>query len=105
MKSQCDQVKTRNATDGKKSWGNFARWMVAQLRRWPSRSMRRLRLEETLALGERRFVAVVEFEQHRFLIGGTATSLSLLAELECRKTDLSRAMKSEREEDQEFRRA
>jgi flagellar biogenesis protein FliO len=32
-------------------------------------------------LGERRFVAVVEFEQSRFLIGGTQASLVLLAPL------------------------
>jgi flagellar biogenesis protein FliO len=36
---------------------------------------------ESLALGERRFVAVIEFEQARFLVGGTASSLVLLARL------------------------
>jgi len=44
-------------------------------------SPRRLRLCESLALGERRFVAVVEFERSRFLVGGTSTSLVLLARL------------------------
>jgi hypothetical protein len=33
-------------------------------------------------LGERRFVAVVEFERSRFLIGGTPGSLVLLAPLQ-----------------------
>ena len=47
-------------------------------RRNPSR---RLRLCETLPLGERRFVAVVEFEQARFLLGATASSVVLLARL------------------------
>jgi flagellar biogenesis protein FliO len=42
---------------------------------------RRLRLCETLPLGERRFVAVVEFEQARFLLGGTSSSVVLLARL------------------------
>jgi len=42
----------------------------------------RLRLSENLQLGERRFVAVVEFEQSRFLLGGTPASLVLLARLE-----------------------
>lgn len=50
------------------------------------RSMRRpgkqLRLTESLPLGERRFVAIVEFERSRFLVGGTASSLTLLARLE-----------------------
>lgn len=45
------------------------------------RAPRRLRLCESLALGERRFVAVVEFEQARFLVGGTSSSLVLLAQL------------------------
>lgn len=42
---------------------------------------RRLRLSESLSLGERRFVAVVEFEGSRFLLGGTATSVVLLSRL------------------------
>jgi hypothetical protein len=42
---------------------------------------RRLRLAETLPLGDRRFVAVVEFDGSRFLLGGTASSLVLLARL------------------------
>jgi flagellar biogenesis protein FliO len=46
------------------------------------RAPRRLRLCESLPLGERRFVAVVEFEQTRFLLGGTSASLILLARLE-----------------------
>jgi len=45
------------------------------------RTPKRLRLCESLALGERRFVAVVEFEKARFLVGGTATSLVLLSRL------------------------
>ncbi len=45
------------------------------------RAPRRLRLCESLPLGERRFVAVVEFDQERFLVGGTPSSLVLLARL------------------------
>jgi flagellar biogenesis protein FliO len=40
-----------------------------------------LRLCESLALGDRRFVAVVEFEKERFLLGGTPSSLVLLSRL------------------------
>jgi hypothetical protein len=42
---------------------------------------KRLRLCETLTLGERRFVAVVQFEGRRFLLGGTASSVVLLSRL------------------------
>ena len=42
---------------------------------------RRLRLCESLNLGEKRFVAVIEFETERFLVGGGAASVSLLARL------------------------
>jgi flagellar biogenesis protein FliO len=42
---------------------------------------RRLRLCESLPLGERRFVAVVEFDDERFLVGGTSSSLVLLSRL------------------------
>ena len=45
------------------------------------RAPRRLRLCESLPLGERRFVAVVEFEAERFLVGGTPSSLVLLSRL------------------------
>jgi|HubBroStandDraft_6_1064221.scaffolds.fasta_scaffold278056_2 hypothetical protein len=66
------------------------RWqqLRLQLRLWwerfvrlGRRAPRRLRLCESLPLGERRFVAVVEFERARFLVGGTTSSLVLLAHL------------------------
>lgn len=46
------------------------------------RAPRRLRLCESLPLGDRRFVAVVEFDAERFLVGGTPSSLVLLSRLE-----------------------
>jgi len=52
-----------------------------RIRRWSQRAPRRLRLCDSLPLGERRFVAVVEFERARFLLGGTTSSLVLLARL------------------------
>jgi flagellar biogenesis protein FliO len=45
------------------------------------RTPKYLRLCESLPLGERRFVAVVEFEKERFLVGGTSTTLVLLSRL------------------------
>jgi flagellar biogenesis protein FliO len=49
------------------------------LRRRPAR---RLRLSETLSLGEKRFLAVVQFQQQEFLVGGTGNSIALLARLD-----------------------
>jgi len=59
-------------------WGS-----VRQLKR---RRAKTLRLCDSLSLGERRFVAVVEYANSRFLLGGTSASLVLLAQLPDRPT-------------------
>jgi flagellar biogenesis protein FliO len=46
------------------------------------RRERSLRVCETLSLGERRFLMVVQFERRRFLIGATNQSISLLQRLD-----------------------
>jgi flagellar biogenesis protein FliO len=46
------------------------------------RRERSLRVCETLSLGERRFLMVVQFEQQRFLIGTTSQSISLLQRMD-----------------------
>ena len=46
------------------------------------RSERRLRLSETLSLGEKRFLAVVQFQRQEFLVGGTGNSIALLTKLD-----------------------
>jgi flagellar biogenesis protein FliO len=56
------------------------------LKRWLAkprvrRRTRRLRLVETLPLGERRFVAVLSLDGRELLIGATPHSLALLGEL------------------------
>jgi len=49
---------------------------------WRSRKKcKALCVRETASLGERRFVAVIQFESQRFLIGGSSSSVSLLAQL------------------------
>ena len=49
---------------------------------WRTKHKRRsLVIQETAALGERRFVAVLQFEGQRFLIGGSANAVTLLAHL------------------------
>ena len=45
------------------------------------RPARRLRICETLSLGEKRFVAVIRFERQQFLVGGTSNSVAVLARL------------------------
>jgi hypothetical protein len=52
-----------------------------RLLRLSHRAPKRLRLCESLPLGDRRFVAVVQFERARFLVGGTSSSLVLLSRL------------------------
>jgi flagellar biogenesis protein FliO len=50
---------------------------------------RRLRLCETLSLGEKRFIAVVEYGKQKFLLAGTPQNISLLQSLDesFRETD------------------
>src|SRR5271163_5088071 len=40
-----------------------------------------LAVQETAALGDRRFVCVIQFERQRFLIGSSPSSVTLLAQL------------------------
>ena len=40
---------------------------------------KRLRLRETLSLGEKRFLAIVEYQHQELLVGGTASSITVLA--------------------------
>jgi len=46
------------------------------------RRERLLRVSETLSLGERRFLAIVQVDRERFLIGGTGQHIALLQKLE-----------------------
>ena len=60
----------------------FFRSALSQLSRpalWKRR--RDLRICETLSLGNRNFVAVVGYQEQRFLIAGTSTSIALLADV------------------------
>ena len=51
-------------------------------RRWSNRRREnKMRLCETLSLGDKRFLAVVLVEQQKFLVGGAGNSVALLAEL------------------------
>jgi len=70
------------------AWGPALKdlWHWAWRAARPHRT-RRLRVCESLSLGERRFVAVIEFNQELFLVGGSGNSLSLLARLKDGKVE------------------
>jgi flagellar biogenesis protein FliO len=56
-------------------------WGWINVQRTSRSSPKRLRVAESVSLGEKRFVAVVHVDGLQFLVGGSATSVSLLAEL------------------------
>jgi flagellar biogenesis protein FliO len=56
------------------------RWMRA--RHVERSSDRRLRVAETVSLGEKRFVAVVQVDGRHFLLAGGPTNIALLAQLD-----------------------
>lgn len=53
------------------------------------RAERRLRLCEMLSLGEKRFVAVIEYGADKFVLAGTAQRISLLKSLRTNGDDAS----------------
>lgn len=69
-----------------------ATWVTERARAQQAR--KNLRVCENVSLGDKRFVAVVQVDEKRFLIGGSSSAVSLLARLpEAKKlsTDLERA--------------
>jgi flagellar biogenesis protein FliO len=59
------------------AWVEYCRGWVGSILK--SRKPRRLRVRETLSLGERRFLAVIQLDQQEFLVGGTGQTLTLMA--------------------------
>ena len=57
----------------------WLRWL--QAKRQAQLATRRLRLCETLQLGEKRFVAIVQVDGQQFLVGGAAGTVSMLGQL------------------------
>jgi flagellar biogenesis protein FliO len=45
------------------------------------RAQKQLRVCESVSLGDKRFVAVIQVDQERFLIGGAANSIAMLTRL------------------------
>lgn len=57
-------------------------WNWLQSRRSAQLAARRLRVAETLSLGEKRFVSILEVDGTQYLIGGSAGNVQLLTRLE-----------------------
>jgi hypothetical protein len=56
-------------------------WRWIEERKAARTNTKRLRVSETVSLGEKRFVAVVHIDGLQFLLGGGPTNVSLLAQL------------------------
>ena len=56
-------------------------WSAIQVRR-ATQKRRTLRVLETVGMGEKRFVAIVQVQEVRYLVGGGAAGISLLARLD-----------------------
>jgi flagellar biosynthesis protein FliO len=61
-------------------WSRLRQWV--QARRVDRSSDKRLRVAETVSLGEKRFVAVVQVDGRHFLLAGGPTNIALLAQLD-----------------------
>ena len=60
------------------------KWILQRAKAQQAR--KNLRVCETVSLGEKRFVAVVQVDEERFLIGGSSSAVSLLTRLQETKT-------------------
>jgi len=57
-------------------------WSRLQQRLKSQQAKKRLRVCETVSLGEKRFIAVIQVDGEQFLVGGSSSSVSTLAHLE-----------------------
>jgi hypothetical protein len=64
-----------------KGWTDLLSRALSWLRGDPP-APKRLRLAETVSLGEKRFVAIIHAEGHKFLVGGGASGVVLLTDLD-----------------------
>ena len=61
-----------------------SKWL--ERRRSAHFAARRLHVTETLSLGEKRFVSIIEVDGTQYLIGGSAENVQLLTRLEAHET-------------------
>ena len=57
-------------------------WRWVERARLAQHAARRMRVTETISLGEKRFVSILQVDGAQFLIGTTATSVQLLTRLD-----------------------
>ena len=57
-------------------------WQWIESKRTQQNSLRRLRVAETISLGEKRFVSILEVNGVQYLIGGGANHITLLTTLD-----------------------
>lgn len=85
---QVNRPKNRKAPEVKAPSAVFAQFQASifgrlfSFLRTRAVAPKQLRVAETVSLGEKRFVAIVQVEGQRFLIGGGAAGVSLLTELD-----------------------
>jgi hypothetical protein len=73
----------RGSENAQLSLANGWKWLRRHSKGLLARqASRRLRMVETLSLSEKRFVSIVEVDGEQFLLGGSASSVVLLAKLE-----------------------
>jgi hypothetical protein len=67
-----------------KELGDITLRTSARIHGWfkSQQAKKRLRVCETVSLGEKRFIAVVEVDGDQFLVGGSSSSVAMLAHLE-----------------------
>jgi flagellar biogenesis protein FliO len=65
------------------------KWLTGYSRGILARSVaRRLRVAETVSLGEKRFVSILQVDGEQFLIGGSTSNIVLLARLDAKPETL-----------------
>jgi len=67
--------------------GKISRWLKYIRAQQTVRSnSKRLQVSETISLGEKRFVAVIRVDGREFLVGGGATNVALLTQLDAKQS-------------------
>jgi flagellar biogenesis protein FliO len=61
-------------------------WKYIQAQQVVRSNSKRLQVAETISLGEKRFVAVIRVDGREFLVGGGATNVALLTQLDTRQS-------------------
>ena len=70
-------------------FGHALKWLTRHSRGVLARGVsRRLKVAETVSLGEKRFVSILQVDGEQFLVGGSPSNIVLLARLEAKPETL-----------------